>query len=70
MARGKKSYSLEEKLQKITEDIANKESALKDLKEQKKQLETEIKNQKVNELYTLIEESGKSLDEVKEFLNQ
>lgn len=71
MARGrKKAASPEEQLQQIIEEISTKENELKELKVQKKELEEKIKNQKLEDLYSIIKESGKSLDEIKELINK
>lgn len=69
MARGKKNYTLEEQLQMTINDIETYEQTIKTLKSRKKELEETIKQEKLTQLYDLIEESGKSLDEVKEMLS-
>lgn len=69
MARGKKNYTLEEQLQMTINDIETYEQSIKTLKTKKKELEEAIKQEKLTQLYDLIEESGKSLDEVKEMLS-
>ena len=68
MPRGRKSYTLEEQLEMTVNAIAETEASLKELKQKKKSLETEIKQKNVAELYEMIEQSGKSLDEVKAML--
>jgi hypothetical protein len=70
MARGKKNISLEEQLSKITIEINNMEDSLSKLKQTKIELEEQIKMSKLEELYELIQESGKNFDEVKEMLNK
>jgi hypothetical protein len=70
MARGRKNYTLEEKLEKITNDITAYKASIKELEEQKKQIEKEIKAQKIEQISELIEASGKSIDEVKELLTK
>ena len=71
MARGRKpALTLEEQLAKITEEIENMESSLKELKKSKKDLEEQIKMNRLSELEKLISESGLSYDEVKELLNR
>lgn len=70
MARGRKNYTLEERLDKITIEINNMEASLASLKEQKEEIEKEIKAQKLDELNTLIEKSGMTFDEVKELLKK
>lgn len=64
MARGKRSYTLEELLQKVTKDISIKEEEIKNLKEQKKQLEEQLKQKRLLELESAISKSGKTIDEV------
>lgn len=71
MARGRKpALTLEEQLVKITEEIENMESSLKELKKTKKDLEEQIKVNRLSEIDELIEESGLSYDEVKKMLNR
>ena len=64
MARGKRP-TLEEKLVKTNEEIEVMESALEKLKFRKTELEEEIKQAKLSELYDMINKSGKSFEEVK-----
>ena len=69
MARGrKKALSLDEQLEQIVKEIAEQEQNLKDLKSKKKEIEKEIKSQKNEELLALIQESGKSIDEVRSLI--
>ena len=69
MARGrKKALSLDEQLEHIVNEIAEQEQNLKDLKSKKKEIEKEIKSQKNEELLALIQESGKSIDEVRSLI--
>lgn len=68
MARGRKSYTLDEQLEKITNEIDNMEDSLKEMKKAKKELEEQIHQNKLVELDELIVESGLSLDEVKTLL--
>lgn len=71
MARGRKSsLSLDEQLEKITVEIDNMESSLKELKKAKKDLEEQIRQARLVELDELISEKGLSFDEVKELLNR
>lgn len=71
MARGRKpALTLDEQLAKVTEEIENMESSLKELKKAKKDLEEQIKANRLSELDELIEESGLSYDEVKEILSK
>lgn len=70
MARGRKSYTLEEKLEKINSQIDEYTEQIISLKEQKKEIEKEIKNKKLLELYDAVQASGKSIEEVKEILSK
>ena len=68
MARGRKSLSLDEQLEKITAEIENMESSLKEMKKAKKDLEDQIKQARLAELDDLISEKGLSFEEVKKML--
>ena len=70
MARGRKALSLDEQLEKITTEIENMESSLKEMKKAKKDLEEQIKQARLSELDELIAEKGLSFEEVKELLNK
>ncbi|KSV57684.1 hypothetical protein [Acetivibrio ethanolgignens] len=70
MARGRKSLSLGEQLEKITAEIENMENSLKEMKKAKKDLEEQIKQTRLSELDKLITEKGLSFEEVKELLNK
>lgn len=65
MARGKRNLPLDEELTKINEQIDTMESALAKLKTRKADLEDKIKQNKLEELYSMISASGKSFDEIK-----
>ena len=67
MARGKK-LSLDEQLAKITTEIENMESSLKEMKKAKKDLEDQIKQARLAELDEIISEKGLSFEEVKKML--
>ena len=70
MARGRTSLSLDEQLAKITTEIENMESSLKEMKKAKKELEDQIKQARLSELDDIISEKGLSFEEVKELLNK
>ena len=70
MARGRKSLSLDEQLAKITTEIDNMESSLKEMKKAKKDLEEQIKQARLSELDDIISEKGLSFEEVKELLTK
>lgn len=68
MARGKRKLSLEEQLAKITSEIENMESSLKEMKQAKKDLEEQIRQARLSELDDIISEKGLSFEEVKKML--
>ena len=68
MARGKKKLTLDEQLAKITTEIENMESSLKEMKQSKKDLEYQIKQARLAELDDIISEKGLSFEEVKKML--
>lgn len=68
MARGKKNYTLEEKLQNVTNDIANAKMCLQKLEEEKKNLVQQIKQQRLEEIDKLMTQNGKTFDDVMAFL--
>ena len=70
MARRKVTTTTAECLAQIEQEIDTKEQELKELKAQRKQLLQQKKQEDLEELYTIISESGKSLEEVKEMLIQ
>lgn len=69
MARCKRNLSLQEQLDKITNDIEQMESALVDLKKTKCKIEEQIKQNQLEELHELILSKGMSLEKVKELLS-
>lgn len=70
MARGRRStLSLEEQLVKITEDIENMEISLKEMKQTKKDLETQIRQNNLAELDRVIVEKGFTFEQVMDMLN-
>lgn len=70
MARRKAATTTAECLAQIEQEIDAREQELKELKSQRKQLLQQKKQEDLEELYTIISESGKSLEEVKEMLTQ
>ena len=70
MPRGKKNLTLDEQLAKITTEIENMESSLKEMKKAKKDLEDQIKQARLSELDDIISEKGLSFEEVKELLKR
>lgn len=70
MARGKKNLTLEDQLLQLTSEIESMESSIKEKKKLKKELEEQVKMNRLVELDELIVTSGKSFEEVKELLKQ
>lgn len=70
MARGKKKLTLDEQLTKVTTEIETTEATLTELKATKKELEAQIRQQRLSELDELIQEKGLSFDEIKTMLNK
>ena len=70
MARGRKSLSLDEQLEKITTEIENMENSLKEMKQAKKDLKEQIKMARLVELDELISSKGLSFEEVKMMLTK
>ena len=68
MARKKTNYTLEEKISMLTEEIASMEESLKATKEQKRELEKELKEQQMNDIYNLIQMKGLDLEQVKDII--
>lgn len=70
MARGKKNLTLEDQLLQLTSEIESMESSIKEKRKLKKELEEQVKMNRLSELDELITISGKSFEEVKELLKQ
>ena len=70
MARGRKNLTLDEQLAKITTEIENMETSLKEMKQAKKELEDQIRQTRLAELDEIISEKGLSFEEVKELLSK
>lgn len=68
MARKKTNYTLEEKISMLTEEITSIEESLKAKKEQKRELEKELKEQQMNDIYNLIQAKGLDLEQVKDII--
>lgn len=68
MARGKKATRTElltKKLKEVDKKIEDKKAIIVALEEQKAQLENELKAAKLEELSTLLDKKGITVDEVK-----
>ena len=71
MARGrKKALTLDEQLEKVVSEIKETEKRLEELKDQRDELEGQIKMNRIAELDDFISSRGLSIDEVKEMLEQ
>ena len=70
MARGRKNLTLDEQLAKITTEIENMETSLKEMKQAKKDLEDQIRQTRLAELDDLITEKGLTFEQVKELLDK
>lgn len=70
MARGRKSLTLDEQLAKITTEIENMETSLKEMKQAKKELEDQIKQTRLAELDEIITEKGLTFEQVRELLDK
>ena len=71
MARTKKVIlTPEEQLGKLAADIEAAKSSIKEMEKQKKELEAQIKMDRLSEIDELITASGKSIEEIKEILSK
>ncbi|MBD5508839.1 MAG: hypothetical protein HDR05_12550 [Lachnospiraceae bacterium] len=71
MARKKREVvTPEEQLEKVIKDIEETKETLKTLEKSKKELEAQIKMDRLAELDAIIKDSGKSYDEVKAMLSK
>ena len=70
MPRGRKKLTLDEQLVKITEEIDDMEQSLKELKATKRDLEEQIRFNHLSELDDLINQSGMSIEDIKDILNE
>jgi len=70
MARGRKSLTLDEQLEKLTSEIENMENSLKEMKSAKRELEEQIRMNKLIELDELIAEKGLSFEDVKDLISK
>lgn len=68
MARGKRTSKVElltKKIGEVNKKIEDKKATIAALEEQKAQLENELKEAKLEELSTLLDKKGITVDEVK-----
>ena len=66
----RRGLSTEEKIKQAKEAIAVKEEEIKELKAQVKELMAQKKKEDLEELYQILTESGKSIEEVKAMLTK
>lgn len=69
MARGKKNLTLLERIELTEAEIKTKEEELKDLKAKKKSLLDQKKKEDMEEIYQIVVQSGKSVDEVRKLIS-
>lgn len=70
MARRRKAaLTLDEQLSKITTEIENMETSLKEMKKAKKELEEQIHQNRLAELDELISSKGLTFEELENILN-
>lgn len=71
MARGrKKALTPDEQLTKVIQEIEATEIQLKELKNKKKELEEQIRANRISELDAFISSHGLSIEDVKELLEK
>lgn len=68
MARGVKKLTLEEQLEKVTNDIEECEKSLKGMKALKEELEEKVHQKHLSELENLIKEKGYTIEDVAKML--
>ncbi len=69
MARGKRNLTLLERIELTEAEIKTKEEELKDLKAKKKSLLDQKKKEDMEEIYQIVVQSGKSVDEVRKLIS-
>lgn len=67
MARGQRK-SIDEKIESTLNQIAATEKKLKTLKQELAELETEKRSVKMGELYDLLSQSGFTVDDIREYI--
>ena len=70
MARGRKNLTLDEQLAKITTEIENMETSLKEMKQAKKELEDQIRQTRLAELDEKKKKKGLTFEQVRELLDK
>lgn len=67
MARGRKkqvNLTLEEQLEAVNSEIAQHEEQIKALKQKRKEIDKQMKEEKKEALYQAVVESGKSIEDI------
>lgn len=67
MARGRKkqvNLTLEEQLEAVNSEIAQHEEQIKALKQKRKEIDKQMKEEKKEALYEAVVESGKSIEDI------
>lgn len=70
MPRTKKNLTQEEQLTNVTNKISETKALLSRLREEKRLLEEQIRQENLNQLYDLIQESGRTLEDVRLLLSE
>lgn len=70
MANRKSIGTFDKKIEKLKATILKKENEIKVLKEQVKSLEGEKKQKEIEDLQKMISTSGKSIEEIREFVSR
>jgi len=70
MARGKRSFTLEERYIKLLEEKKFAEEALVKINTEQKELESQLRMQRLSKIEELITKSGKSFEEIEMMLNE
>lgn len=68
MANRRKNLTISERLEYLESEISAKENELKTLRSQKKELLEQKKMEDMEELYRMISESGKTIEDVRNIL--
>lgn len=68
MARGRKTLTLDEQLNKITTEIENIEKVLNEKKQEQKDILAKIEIRDMKELYQYIKDNGKTIDDIKSLI--
>ena len=68
MARGRKTYTLDEQLEKTTTEIENMEKVLNEKKREQKDILAQIETRNMKELYQYMKDNGKTIDDIKSLI--